>query len=342
MNLKKFFLTKNACYITGRKLKLEGLMLHSTGANNPNISRYVPIEVETSNHWNKYTPNGREVCVHGFIGKLQDSTIASVQTLPWDMEGWHAGKTYGNQHYIGVEICEDGLEDVEYFNKVYNEAVELFAYLCNEFNLNPLRQIICHCEGYKKGIASNHSDVMHWFPKHGKSMDTFRADVKAKMNGQTTAEVQPKPTQKVPKKIDVKYQIYANGKWLEDIVNYGDGADGYAGIYGTAINGIRANTVGKEEDVGKLIYRVHTLNGKWLDEVTDREKDKNGDNYAGILERTIDGVMIKSTKGTARYRVHIINGSWLPWVEGYNINDSIKGYAGNLGHAIDGIQIEIV
>ena len=38
---------------------------------------------------------------------------------------------------------------------------------------------ICHSEGYKRGIASNHGDVMHWFPKHGKSMDTFRADVKA-------------------------------------------------------------------------------------------------------------------------------------------------------------------
>ena len=28
------------------------------------------------------------------------------------------------------------------------------------------------------GIASNHSDPSNWFPKHGKSMDTFRADVK--------------------------------------------------------------------------------------------------------------------------------------------------------------------
>ena len=41
--------------------------------------------------------------------------------------------------------------------------------------------VICHSEGYKRGIASNHADVMHWFPKHGKSMDTFRSDVKAAM-----------------------------------------------------------------------------------------------------------------------------------------------------------------
>ena len=28
------------------------------------------------------------------------------------------------------------------------------------------------------GIASNHADVGHWWPKHGKSMDDFRTDVK--------------------------------------------------------------------------------------------------------------------------------------------------------------------
>ena len=38
--------------------------------------------------------------------------------------------------------------------------------------------IIGHYEGYQKGIASNHGDPRNWFPRHGKSMDTFRADVK--------------------------------------------------------------------------------------------------------------------------------------------------------------------
>lgn len=51
-------------------------------------------------------------------------------------------------------------------------------YLCKQYGLTE-KNIICHCEGYKQGIASNHGDVMHWFPKHGKSMDTFRAEVKA-------------------------------------------------------------------------------------------------------------------------------------------------------------------
>lgn len=183
MNLNKLIFTENACYKAGRKITVKGIMVHSTGANNPCLKRYVGPDDgklgknQYNNHWNTYHPGGREVCVHGFIGKLADGSVATYQTLPWDHRGWHAGGSANDTH-IGFEICEDGLSDKTYFNKVYTEAVELCAYLCKQYGLTE-QNIICHCEGYKKGIASNHGDVMHWFPKHGKSMDTFRADVKA-------------------------------------------------------------------------------------------------------------------------------------------------------------------
>jgi len=183
MNLHKLYLTNNNCYKSGKTITPKGIMVHSTGANNPNLRRYVGPDDgllgvnQYGNHWNTATPGGQQVCVHGFIGKLKDGTIATYQTLPWNMRGWHAGGSANNTH-IGFEICEDGLTDATYFNKVYTEAVELCVYLCKQYNLTE-KDIICHCEGYKKGIASNHGDVMHWFPKHGKSMDTFRAAVKA-------------------------------------------------------------------------------------------------------------------------------------------------------------------
>lgn len=195
MKLIQNFLTENECYKRNVRIKVKGAMLHSTGANNPYLKRYVQPNIEGigvnkyNNHWNQYRPEGRQVCVHGFIGKLDNGDIATVQTLPWDMKGWHAGGD-ANGSYIGVEICEDNLSNTDYFNKVYKEAVELYAYLCKEFSLDPMTQIICHSEGYKKGIASNHSDVMHWFPKHGKSMDTFRADVKSHME-ETVPQPQP-------------------------------------------------------------------------------------------------------------------------------------------------------
>ena len=189
MNLNKLILTENACYKAGRKITVKGIMVHSTGANNPWLKRYVGPDDgklgknQYNNHWNTYHPGGREVCVHGFIGKLADGTIATYQTLPWDHRGWHAGGSANNTH-IGFEICEDGLADATYFTKVYQEAVELCAYLCKQYGLTE-KNIICHSEGYKQGIASNHGDVMHWFPKHGKSMDTFRAAVKALLAADT-------------------------------------------------------------------------------------------------------------------------------------------------------------
>lgn len=183
MNLRKLIFTNNACYKAGRKITPKGIMVHSTGANNPWLKRYVGPDDgllgknRYNNHWNQ--PMNREVCCHAFIGKLADGSVATYQVLPWDHRGWHAGGSANNTH-IGFEICEDGLSDRTYFDKVYREAVELCAYLCKQYGLTE-KAIICHSEGRAQGIASNHADVMHWFPKHGKSMDTFRAAVKAEL-----------------------------------------------------------------------------------------------------------------------------------------------------------------
>lgn len=138
MNLHKLILANNACYKAGRTIA-EGIMVHSTGANNPNLHRYVGPDDgllgknQYNNHWNQDKPDGRQVCVHAFIGKLVDGTIATYQTLPWNHSGWHAGGKANDTH-ISFEICEDGLSDSTYFNKVYREAVE--------FTITPLVLVI--------------------------------------------------------------------------------------------------------------------------------------------------------------------------------------------------------
>lgn len=190
----KFFLqilTKNSCYKAGLKITPRGVMVHSTGANNPRLSRYVPgnedIGYNTGgNHWDM---EGVGACVHAFIGKLADGSVGVVQTLPWNRRGWHAGKGSrgsANDTHISFEICEDGLQDASYFEAVYQAAVELTADLCKQYNLDPQKDgvVICHSEGHSRGIASNHADVMHWFPIHGKTMDTFRSDVARSMEGE--------------------------------------------------------------------------------------------------------------------------------------------------------------
>jgi len=188
MRLRQRYLTRNDCYRAGRHIQVQGVMVHSTGANNPRVARYVPGDDEIGrntggNHWDR---PGVGKCVHAFIGRFADGGVGVVQTLPWDRRGWHAGKgargTANNTH-IGFEICEDGLDDPVYFQKIYEESVQLTAMLCQQFKLDPLAEgvVICHAEGHQLGIASQHGDVLHWFPKRGKSMDDFRQDVAARL-----------------------------------------------------------------------------------------------------------------------------------------------------------------
>lgn len=200
MKLLKCLLTENDCAKTGRIIVPRGVMVHSTGAANPMLRRYVqpaPDDADreglldtlgrnpNGNHWNR---PGLDVCVHAFIGRLADGRVAAVQTLPWNRRGWHAGsgkKGSANDTHISFEICEDALEDEAYFALVYREAVELTAHLCALWGLDPTEPgcVISHSEGYRAGVASNHGDVEHWFPRFGRSMDNFRADVAAAMKG---------------------------------------------------------------------------------------------------------------------------------------------------------------
>lgn len=202
MDIIKCLLTDNRCYKTGKLIVPKGVMVHSTGANNPFLRRYVhPASGDKNyakilstlgsnkygNHWNRGDLN---VCVHGFIGKDTEGTVRIVQTLPWNMRGWHAGTGFkglsANDTHISFEICEDDLKDEKYFNEVMDTAAWLCAYLCSQYELS-WETVICHSEGNKMGIASAHSDITHWLSRYGKDMMWFRREVKLKMikmNGQ--------------------------------------------------------------------------------------------------------------------------------------------------------------
>ncbi len=194
MEYRTRFLTENDCWKAGRTIVPKGVMVHSCGVAQPDVEVFL-------NTWNR---PGYTACVHAFV-----HAGGVVQTLPWDHRGWHAGGAANNTH-IGFEICEpaghtyrggtmigyDAEKHAEYFCKVYANAVELTAELCKIYNLDPLEDgvVICHSEGHAGGIASNHADVMHWFPKHGKSLDDFRRDVVKAMEPEA-----PKP----------EYTVYA-------------------------------------------------------------------------------------------------------------------------------------
>ena len=114
MRLLRCLLTDSDCYRAGRTIEPRGVMLHSTGANNPMLRRYVqPAKEDVNyaglqnelgynpygNHWNR---PGVNAFVHAFVGRLADGKVAVVQTLPWNRRGWHAGS--GTTRASGVLI----------------------------------------------------------------------------------------------------------------------------------------------------------------------------------------------------------------------------------------------
>ena len=207
--------TNSTCYKGTSIMTVKGILWHSTGANNPNLKRYVQPSDNASdrNEWiallGKNTSNNdwnhinRQAGLNCWIGKLANGTVTTVQTMPWNYRPWGCGsgsKGSCNNGWIQFEICEDGLGDKNYFDAVYKEACEITAYLCDMYNIDPLGTvtmngvqvptILCHADSHALGVGSNHGDINHWFPKFEKSMETARQDVAALM-GKVNVEKEP-------------------------------------------------------------------------------------------------------------------------------------------------------
>ena len=186
MNIIKAHAVKNNCFIAARKMIPKGIVVHSTGANNPTLKRYVdcPEEVGKNiygNHWNTAKPGGRNVCVHAFIGYDKNMTVRVAEILPLDICCWGVGSgKNGSYNYepahIQFEICEDGLKDKAYYDKAFGLAAEYCAHLCRQYGLVP-DHIVSHKEAYAKGYGNNHGDPEHWMKNFGEDMNDFRLHV---------------------------------------------------------------------------------------------------------------------------------------------------------------------
>ncbi len=183
INLVEEFATANKCYQIGTPLKPRGIMLHSIGCPQPNAA-------VMARYYNQYQPGGKSVCVHGFIQR--DGTY--YQTLPYNLRAWHCGGA-ANATHIGIEMTEpasivytghgaewrdlDPAATETHINGTYAAAVELFAHLCAQFDLDPLADgvIISHAEGRMRGVASAHADPEHLWKPFGLTMYGFRQDV---------------------------------------------------------------------------------------------------------------------------------------------------------------------
>ena len=229
VEIKQCLLTENDCYKKGTKITPEGIVVHSSGANNPKLSRYIQPDDgvlgtnKYKNHWNR---SGVSKCVHAMIGKDKDGNVRVYQTLPWDYRCWGCGKGKNgsyNDNYIQFEILEDALTDEKYFNESFALAIELCAWLCKEFGIS-VDKIVSHAEAHALGYASNHGDCDIWLKKFGKDMDWFRKKVEGVLYPPIST-----PTS------GEKDKLKPDGKWGKDTTRKSQE------VFGTTVDGIVSN-----------------------------------------------------------------------------------------------------
>lgn len=279
----------STCYKGTSIMTIRGVLWHSTGANNPNLKRYVqPYETDENynemitllgknNNGNDWNHIKHQAGLNAWIGKLANGTVASIQTMPWNYKPWGCGGGCNNG-WIQFEICEDALNDANYFNQVYQEACELTAYLCKKYNLDPMGTvtysgkkvpvILCHADSYKLGLGSNHGDVLHWFPKFGKNMDDVRRDVAALMNTINIEEMEDEDM--TQEKFNEMMNVYLKGlqdndcgQWSADGRNFVIDKGLFVGN-GTTVNGEPNYMWGSfltREQFAVVIKRFAELNG---------------------------------------------------------------------------------
>jgi len=162
------YLTENDCYKAARPMTPSGIIVHSTGVNQKRISAY-------TSQWNR---PGVAVCVHGFLGLNDSGELCYRQILPYDIRCWGCGSGENgsfNASHIQFEICED-LRDADWCLETYAAALEICRELCREYSIAP-ENVVTHSEAHAMGYASNHADVMHWWPQQRLSMELFRKEL---------------------------------------------------------------------------------------------------------------------------------------------------------------------
>ena len=179
-----------------RMLDANWLALSKNGKNN---TAYAVKALQQELEAQGYDPNG----IDGTFGPGCEAAVKAFQKdKGLSVDGSVGLKTLHElQKREGSYLAYDVKANQAYFEDVYRKAVFTCAYVLNQVNQKTVDKntVVCHAEGYQQKIASNHADVNHWWPRHGKTMDDFRSDVKTYLTtGKLPYEKETKPTVETP------------------------------------------------------------------------------------------------------------------------------------------------
>jgi len=305
----------------------EGITVHNTG-NDASADEEIAYMIRNDN----------ETSFHYSVDENH-----TVQGLPLDRNGWHAsdGNGFGNRKTIAIEIARSTSEDETLFDKAEDNAAQLIAQLCQKYGWG-IDKIHTHQE-----FAPNHKYCPHKTLDRG--WGRFMDMVKVYMNIPISS--QPEPVQETPvsapsasSNVDVEYFVKTlEDGWLPPVKNLED----FAGIKGHKIVAIAIRV-----SRGVIKYRVHTIAGNLLSEVTGYDIHDFMNGFAGDEENAIDAVycyyetpedvIAESGFKKAIARVEPLGGSdFYDWQHDDETSDNQDGYSGCIGLAIDKFQMHI-
>lgn len=245
MEILQAYQTKNPSYTRNRTIEPVGILVHSTGAVNRALMRYVDSEERlgknpNNNHWNKTSATKS---VHAFIGYDKDEQVIVANTLPYDRACWGAGKgkngsaNYDPQAHLQFEICQGSDTDSDYYWKAITVAEEYCVYLCQQFGWTA-ENITSHKEAHAAGLASNHGDPHSWMVKFGDNMAKFRTRVAMRL-GQEIPVVKVEEAKTKEETVMIELSVLGKGskgqevKTLQRLLNsMGRKCGGVDGIFG--------------------------------------------------------------------------------------------------------------
>lgn len=193
-HLEVRYATSNGAYTAGRFIdKPEGDVNHSVGCAQPSAEVFFNTMNKSSAGWG----------VNAILGDFHTGEGRIIQTLPLNARPWGCGsgsKGSWNNTKIQWEVCEpaghtyaggtmigyDVAKNQTFFDRMWKMLVAWNVYMVVKFGF-PVSGISDHAESHKAGYGSNHADMGQWLPKHGKSMDALRAEVKAILDAQESS-----------------------------------------------------------------------------------------------------------------------------------------------------------
>lgn len=290
------FMTNAKWYKQSGSFTPKGILWHDTGADNPWLKRYVqpdddaPNKAELialigkntyGNDWN-HGGKDKDAGLNCWVGKLNDGTVTTLQAGPWTKRPWGCGsgkKGSLNDSHIQWEICEDAKKDKAYFGDVYEESVQLSAYLCKMFKIDPhgtimyngikVPTICCHWDAYNLGCGSGHDDIYDWdvmyeylgISRKSVNINDPYDNLIFRRIRDDIAKAMQEPTRNGWVKVDGKWYYYQNDQLVcSDWIKY-KGEWFYVGADGAMVTGWQ--TVAEKD---YYFYEDgHMACGEWID-----------------------------------------------------------------------------